>query len=82
MGLREEIELVRGASHDFDLDAFLAGKMTPVFFGSAMNNFGITELMDSFVEIAPAPQPRARWFRAPGATVIAVRVPGPPPAAA
>lgn len=56
--LREEIELVRGASHEFDLDEFLAGKLTPVFFGSAMNNFGVTELMDSFVEYAPAPQPR------------------------
>lgn len=56
--LREEIELVRGASHEFDLDEFLAGKLTPVFFGSAMNNFGITELMDSFVQYAPAPQPR------------------------
>jgi peptide chain release factor 3 len=56
--LREEIELVRGASHDFDLNEFLAGKLTPVFFGSAMNNFGVTELMDSFVEYAPAPQPR------------------------
>lgn len=56
--LREEIELVRGASHEFDLDEFLAGRLTPVFFGSAMNNFGITELMDSFVEYAPPPQPR------------------------
>jgi peptide chain release factor 3 len=56
--LREEIELVRGASHDFELEEFLAGKLTPVFFGSAMNNFGVTELMDSFVEYAPAPQPR------------------------
>jgi peptide chain release factor 3 len=55
---REEIELVRGASTEFDLDEFLAGKLTPVFFGSAMNNFGITELMDSFVEYAPKPQPR------------------------
>lgn len=56
--LREEIELVRGASHEFDLDEFLAGRLTPVFFGSAMNNFGVTELMDSFVEYAPSPQPR------------------------
>lgn len=56
--LREEIELVRGASHEFDLDAFLAGDLSPVFFGSAMNNFGVTELMDSFVEIAPKPQGR------------------------
>tara|TARA_R110001606_G_scaffold361754_5_gene515065 strand:+ start:66849 stop:68423 length:1575 start_codon:yes stop_codon:yes gene_type:complete len=56
--LREEIDLVRGASHEFDNDAFLAGELSPVFFGSAMNNFGITELMDSFVEIAPSPQGR------------------------
>ena len=55
--LREEIELVRGASHEFDLDAFLAGKQSPVFFGSAINNFGIEELLDYFVEIAPPPQP-------------------------
>src|SRR5690554_2762317 len=57
-GLREEIELVRGASDQFDLDAFLAGQMTPVFFGSAMNNFGVTELMDAYVKYAPAPQSR------------------------
>lgn len=56
--LREEIELVRGASHQYDHDAFLSGELSPVFFGSAMNNFGVTELMDSFVEIAPAPQGR------------------------
>lgn len=61
--LREEIELVRGASHEFDLDEFLAGRVTPVFFGSAMNNFGITELMDSFVEYAPPPQARATKTR-------------------
>ena len=56
--LREEIELVRGASDQFNLDDFLSGQMTPVFFGSAMNNFGVTELMDAYVEYAPAPQPR------------------------
>tara|TARA_R110002050_G_scaffold9504_1_gene33131 strand:+ start:279028 stop:280602 length:1575 start_codon:yes stop_codon:yes gene_type:complete len=61
--LRDEIDLVRGASHEFDNDAFLAGELSPVFFGSAMNNFGITELMDSFVEIAPAPQGRATKTR-------------------
>ncbi|TDY01631.1 peptide chain release factor 3 [Thiohalophilus thiocyanatoxydans] len=54
--LREEIELVRGASHEFNIDAFLAGKLSPVFFGSAINNFGIEELLDYFVEIAPPPQ--------------------------
>ncbi|MCL4315591.1 MAG: peptide chain release factor 3 [Gammaproteobacteria bacterium] len=57
--LREEIALVKGASHAFDLQAFLAGELTPVFFGSAMNNFGVRELLDSFVEYAPPPQPRA-----------------------
>jgi peptide chain release factor 3 len=66
--LREEIELVRGASHEFDLDEFLAGRLTPVFFGSAMNNFGITELMDSFVEYAPPPQPRETKTREVDAT--------------
>jgi peptide chain release factor 3 len=57
--LREEIELVRGAAHEFDLDAYLAGELTPVFFGSAINNFGVRELLDAFVETAPAPLPRA-----------------------
>ncbi|MEO5573127.1 MAG: peptide chain release factor 3 [Gammaproteobacteria bacterium] len=55
--LREEIELVKGASHTFDLQAFLAGELTPVFFGSAMNNFGVQELLDMFVQYAPPPQP-------------------------
>ena len=40
----EEIELVRGASHEFDLDAYLAGTLTPVFFGTALSNFGTTGL--------------------------------------
>ena len=56
--LRMEIELVRGASNEFDLELFLAGELSPVFFGSAMNNFGITELLDSFVKYAPPPQSR------------------------
>jgi peptide chain release factor 3 len=56
--LRTEIELVRGASHGFDLEAYLAGLQTPVFFGSAVNNFGVQELLDRFVEIAPAPRAR------------------------
>ena len=57
--LREEIELVRGASHEFDPVAYLAGEQTPVFFGSAINNFGVTPLLDSFVQHAPAPGSRA-----------------------
>jgi len=56
--LRDEIELVKGASHEFDKDAFLEGKLTPVFFGSAINNFGIEELLDYFVIAAPGPQAR------------------------
>ena len=53
--LREEVELVQGASHEFDLEQFLAGKLTPVFFGSAVNNFGLQELLDGFAKYAPAP---------------------------
>ena len=55
---REEIELVRGASNEFDNEAYLKGELTPVFFGSAINNFGMAELLDSFVEFAPAPLAR------------------------
>ncbi|MEA3413249.1 MAG: peptide chain release factor 3 [Pseudomonadota bacterium] len=53
--LREEIDLVKGASHEFDLEGYLAGRQTPVFFGSAINNFGVRELLDRFVVHAPAP---------------------------
>lgn len=56
--LREEIELVAGASHSLDLEAYLKGELTPVFFGSAINNFGVKELLDAFVEYAPHPRPR------------------------
>jgi peptide chain release factor 3 len=56
--LRDEIDLVKGASHEFDLNDYLAGKLTPVFFGSAINNFGILELLDAFAEYAPSPSPR------------------------
>jgi peptide chain release factor 3 len=56
--LRDEIELVKGASHEFDLEDYLAGNLTPVFFGSAVNNFGILELLDAFSEYAPSPRPR------------------------
>lgn len=56
--LRMEIELVQGASHRFDHSAYLAGKQTPVFFGSGINNFGVLELLDAFAEFAPGPQER------------------------
>jgi peptide chain release factor 3 len=55
----EEVELVRGASHEFDVDAYLAGTLTPVFFGTAMANFGVREMLDGFVEWAPSPLARA-----------------------
>jgi peptide chain release factor 3 len=61
--LRDELELVEGASHPFDHDAYLAGKQTPVFFGSAVNNFGVQLLLDFFVEHAPKPKGRATTTR-------------------
>jgi len=61
--LRDELELVQGASHPFDLDAYLGGLQTPVFFGSAVNNFGVQPLLDFFVEHAPSPRPRATTTR-------------------
>ena len=60
----EEIELVRGASHEFELDAFLSGQLTPVFFGTALGNFGVREMLDDFVEWAPPPQSRPSESRA------------------
>ena len=56
--LREEVELVRGASHELDAGAYLAADLTPVFFGSALNNFGVRELLETFVVLAPPPGPR------------------------
>ncbi len=54
----EEVELVRGATHAFDQEAFEAGKLTPVFFGTALGNFGVREMLDDFVKWAPSPPPR------------------------
>lgn len=61
--LRDEIELVKGASHPFNLEAYLAGRLTPVYFGSAINNFGIQELLSDFVKHAPGPKSRATQTR-------------------
>jgi peptide chain release factor 3 len=61
--LRDELELVQGASHPFDVARYLAGEQTPVFFGSAVNNFGVQLLLDFFVEHAPPPQPHATTTR-------------------
>jgi peptide chain release factor 3 len=57
--LREEIELIEGAGAGFDLDEYRAGSLTPVFFGTALRNFGIREMLDHFVRIAPPPRERA-----------------------
>jgi peptide chain release factor 3 len=54
--LRFDIELIREAGDTFDLDKYLAGEQTPVFFGSALHNFGVQELLDVFVEISPPPR--------------------------
>ena len=61
--LQDEVELVKGASHRFELADYLAGDLTPVYFGSALHNFGIQSLLDAFIEHAPAPQPRATVTR-------------------
>ena len=53
--LKMEVELVNGASHPFDLQRFLDGKQTPVFFGSAINNFGVREILNALLDWAPAP---------------------------
>ena len=58
-----EIELVAGATPEFDRDLFLAGKQTPMFFGSAINNFGVQEVLDALVDLAPAPGDRTAMQR-------------------
>ncbi|MBP3717224.1 MAG: peptide chain release factor 3 [Paludibacteraceae bacterium] len=55
--LRTDIELIEGVYPEFDVNTYLSGDVAPVFFGSALNNFGIKELLDCFCEIAPCPQP-------------------------
>jgi len=61
--LRENVALLQGAANPFSLEDFLKGSQTPVFFGSAINNFGVRELLDTFVEVAPAPLPRPTTTR-------------------
>ena len=61
--LREQLELVQGASHPFDREAYLAGRQSPVFFGSGVNNFGVQPLLDFFVEHAPPPRVHATTTR-------------------
>ena len=56
--LREELNLIEEVYPAFSHDAYLKGDLQPVFFGSALNNFGVKELLDAFIEIAPSPQPK------------------------
>ena len=56
--LKDELELVQGASNEFDQELFLEGELTPVFFGTALGNFGVDHMLDGLVEWAPAPQGR------------------------
>ena len=55
--LREDLELIEGVYPDFDVQEYLRGELAPVFFGSALNTFGVKELLDCFVKIAPSPRP-------------------------
>jgi peptide chain release factor 3 len=56
--VRDELELVRGATPEFNVEDYLAGRQTPVFFGTALGNFGVREMLDGFVEWAPSPLAR------------------------
>jgi peptide chain release factor 3 len=56
--LQDDVELINEVFEPFDVSLYREGYLAPVFFGSAVNNFGIQELLDTFVEIAPAPLPR------------------------
>ncbi|MDO8527888.1 MAG: peptide chain release factor 3 [Deltaproteobacteria bacterium] len=56
--LKSDLELLQGAGHDFDQERFLKGELSPVFFGSAVNNFGVQELLEAFIRYAPSPRPR------------------------
>ena len=62
--LRDDIELLEGAANPLELDQYLNGGQTPVFFGSAINNFGVREMLDTFVEMAPSPGSRKALSRA------------------
>ena len=56
--LREEVDLVQGVYPELDIEEYKRGEVSPVFFGSALNNFGVKELLENFIEIAPSPQPK------------------------
>ncbi len=62
-GLREDVELIGGVLPEFNREEYLKGGQTPIFFGSAINNFGVQEMLDAFVEMAPCPVPRTAETR-------------------
>ncbi|MBR9998458.1 MAG: peptide chain release factor 3 [Cyclobacteriaceae bacterium] len=57
--LREDVKLINGIYDPFDMNKYQSGHIAPVFFGSALNNFGVQELLETFIKIAPSPQPRS-----------------------
>jgi len=61
--LREDVELVEGIYPEFEVEEYLEGRLAPVFFGSAVNNFGVQELLDCFIDIAPVPKARQTELR-------------------
>lgn len=61
--LRDEVELVSGVYDEFEVDEYLGGNLAPVFFGSALNNFGVRELLETFIRIAPPPASRESDLR-------------------
>lgn len=61
--LREDVELVDGVHGKLDVANYLAGKVAPVFFGSAINNFGVKEMLDTFIHVCPLPPGAARHLR-------------------
>jgi peptide chain release factor 3 len=56
--LREELDLIQSVYPEFNREDYMKGDLQPVFFGSALNNFGVRELLDAFIDIAPMPQPK------------------------
>jgi peptide chain release factor 3 len=66
--LREDVELIEGVYGELNVEEYLKGKVAPLFFGSAINNFGVQELLDTFIEIAPLPQDRPTNVRTVKAT--------------
>ena len=61
--MREDVELVDGVYGELNVEDYLAGKVAPVFFGSAVNNFGVKEMLDTFIRIAPYPTCRETNLR-------------------